>query len=121
MKTVLFVFLMFAAFASLGQNVPVDSVKFHVGELVSVCGKVFESHATETGTIYLNFGGKYPNSSFTGVVFAKDTVKFTKFDVHTFLTDKNVCVSGRIEDYKGHLQVIIKHPEQIRIKEEDIH
>ena len=45
-----------------------DEAKEHVGENASVRGLVEQVSVSKKGHAFLNFGGRYPNQSFTGFV-----------------------------------------------------
>jgi DNA/RNA endonuclease YhcR with UshA esterase domain len=63
---------------------------------------------------YLNFDKKYPDQTFTAVIFPKDAENFN--DLYAY-KNKNVRVKGKIELYRGKPQIIINTPEQIEITE----
>ena len=102
-----------------GQKiVPMDSVSAHIGYDVTFCEKVSDAFkpAGENKLIYINFGGKYPDHKFTAVIFPKDQPKFPLNPV-TVLKDKNVCITGKISEYKGTAQMVLNDPAQLVIKD----
>lgn len=85
----------------------------HKGEDASVTGKVFGVSKSAKGTTFINFGARYPNHTFTGVVFAGDAQKVGDLSA---LADQTVTLTGRIElSNDGKPQIIIKSLDQIVI------
>lgn len=88
----------------------------HVGEEATVTGKVVAVSKSAKGTVYLNFGDRFPRHTFAGVVFAGDVE--TVGDLKPF-EGKVVALTGRIAlapaDQKP--QIVIKKPEQIKLAE----
>ncbi len=85
----------------------------HKGEDAAVTGKVFGVSKSAKGTTFINFGARYPNHTFTGVVFASDTQKVGDLSA---LADQTVTVTGRIELLPdGKPQIVIKSLDQITI------
>ncbi len=98
------------AFSQTGAVSP-DSAKYHEGALTTVCGKVYGTHSGKNGILKLNFGADYPDNTFTAVVFADDASKFKKAEEYN---GKQVCVTGRIQLYKGKAEVVLKEASQLR-------
>ena len=98
--------------------VHIDSVSAHIGYDVTICENVSDAFkpAGENKLIYINFGGKYPNHKFTAVIFPKDQPKFP-YDPVNVLKDKNVCITGKISEYKGTAQMVLNDPAQLVIKD----
>ena len=68
----------------------------------------------------MNFGGEYPNELFTAVIMEDDVAKFTNYNPAEFPDNKKICIRGRIVDYKGKPEIIIKGPSQLTFPEETI-
>lgn len=102
---------------SFSQTVPLDSVQFYVGKTITICSKVQSTFVTkgEKKTTYINFGKPYPNNTFTAVIFETDLKNF-KYIPSEVLSDKNVCITGKVELYKGKPQIIVKKEEQIKVE-----
>ncbi|MEI6537711.1 MAG: hypothetical protein WCN98_20370 [Verrucomicrobiaceae bacterium] len=85
----------------------------HINETATVTGKVFGVSTSGKGTTFLNIGGRYPNHTFGGVIFAKNTDAVG--DVKQY-EGKEVSLTGRIEmspDQKP--QIVITKPDQIKL------
>ena len=63
----------------------------------------------------INIGGKFPNNPLTVIVFAKNYKNFSS-PIEEMYRDKNICVKGKIEEYKGKPQIIVEKPADIIIK-----
>lgn len=103
---------------SFSQTVPLDSVQFYEGKTITVCSKVQGTFVTkgEKKTTYINFGKPFPNNTFTAVIFETDLKNF-KYIPSEVLKDKSVCITGKVELYKGKPQMIITKEEQIKVEE----
>ena len=101
---------------ALGQNSlsPADA-KSHIGENATVCGHVASAHFAVTSRgkpTFLNLDEPYPNQTFTIVIWGSDRMKFG--DPESTYRGKSVCVSGRIESYRGVPEIIAREPGQIK-------
>jgi micrococcal nuclease len=120
MKYVLVFLLCFAGFTSLQaqSTISLDSVKTHVGDSVRVCGKVFSTRFLESanGTpTLINLGGAFPNEKLTVVIFGENRNAFQVKPEEAW-KDKEICVTGRIVEYKGKPQIVVARPEQVEVK-----
>ena len=106
--------LLFVTSAALYAQtvIPPDSAKNYVDKQVTVTGVVDQVHLTDTGTYFLNMDGKFPDNTFTAVIFSKDSSAFT--NIKSF-EGKDVAVTGTITDYKGSPEIILKSYNQIKI------
>lgn len=106
------------AFASYSQKpVGLKDVQNHVGDTVKVCGKmysgVFVSTAEGTPT-FLSMGGHYPNQLLTVVIWPdiRDSLKTAP---ENEMYGQQICVTGKIELYKGKPEIVVKDPGQLTI------
>jgi hypothetical protein len=90
------------------QEIDVRSAPQHLGEDVLVCAQVFGQKTFSTMTL-VNLGADYPNQLLTVVL--KEEAK----QVYPDLDGKNVCVSGKLENYKGKPQIIVTDPKMIHL------
>jgi len=100
-------------------QIKLDEVKDHIGDSVTVCGKVysarFVSDATNQPT-FLNLGAAYPNQLLTVVIWGDVRKQFKVYPEDTFI-QKEVCITGKIELYKDKPQIVIKQNTQILCKD----
>jgi S1/P1 Nuclease len=87
------------------------------GNKVTICDKVFTSKYFDGSQMtLLNLGAAYPNQKLTIMIKGDDRSKF-KVAPDLAFTNKNICVTGVVEDYKGKPEIIVTDPTQIVIKE----
>ena len=84
----------------------------HVGEMATVVGIVTGTHVTAKGTEFLDFGGRYPNSDFTVVIFADEASQFR--DIAGWY-GKKVAVTGRIKLYHGRPEIVVETQGQLHV------
>ncbi|PZF74579.1 S1/P1 nuclease [Taibaiella soli] len=102
-----------------GSNISAEEAMQHIGQEVTVCGKVFggkfleKSNGTPT---LLNIGAAYPNSRFTVVIFGSDRGLFS-YKPEEYLDGKNICITGKVKEYKGKAEIVVSKPEQIKFSD----
>jgi micrococcal nuclease len=108
--------LLGASFTLLGQGKKLTTVeaKNHVGEQATVCGKVASGHyaATTRGKpTFLDLDKPYPDQLFTVLIWGENRAKFgTPEETYR---NKNICVTGRIESYRGEPEIVASDPAQL--------
>jgi DNA/RNA endonuclease YhcR with UshA esterase domain len=96
------------------RTIAPTEAKDHVGQSVTVEGRVSEVHHTASGNaIFIDIGGRYPDNVFAAVIFQDDFDKFPDIDA---LEGKTVDVTGPIKRYKGKPEIILTDPAQIKTK-----
>jgi hypothetical protein len=65
------------------------------------------------GNAFLNFGGRYPRQVSTGFIPAQNVTSVGGQRFLESLAGNAVTVSGRIELYKGRLEIVISSAAQI--------
>ena len=88
--------------------------KNYLGEEIIIQGKIASAYCSKTNTVFLNFGSAYPKQCFVAVIFNSYQDKFIK-NPEKYYADKTVRIKGKISEYKGKPQIILKNPEQIEI------
>ncbi len=104
-----------SASAFCQSTIAVDSASKHVGDSVTVCSKVYGVKSLESIT-FINLGAAYPNSPLTIVIRAEDRSNFPH-PAETMYTDKNICVTGTIVEYKGRYEIDVTKPTQIAVQQ----
>jgi micrococcal nuclease len=114
MKMILTMALLSAAPLLEVDTIPAAQAKDHIGETGTVCGRVADARYQETGShvTFLNFDKAYPNHTFTAFIPAQNRGKFDAPEKK--LKDKDVCVTGKIEEYRGKPEIIVTEPAQLR-------
>jgi hypothetical protein len=112
-------FLILSLTVNAQNNIPLEDINKHVGDSITVCGKVsgirFLENSKNTPT-FMNLGATYPNQLLTVVLWGDVRKQFDKTPEELF-TNKEVCVTGRIELFKEKPQIVLKKKEDIKIKE----
>jgi hypothetical protein len=88
-----------------------DSAKYFEAKLTTVCGNITGTHVGKSGVMMLNFGKSFPDNSFTAVVFEGDVSKFKSANHYD---GKTVCVTGKIQIYKGKPEIILNEASQLK-------
>jgi S1/P1 Nuclease len=85
----------------------------NVGKEVTICARVYSIRATAAIT-QVSVGAAYPNNPLTIIIFGKNYINFP-MPIEDMLKDKNICIKGKIELYKGKPQIIVEKQEDITI------
>lgn len=89
--------------------------KNYLGENAIVEGRIVDTYRTsKSDTVFLNFEKVYPNQCFTGVIFGSDLYKFSEKPEDYYL-NKYIRVAGKIKEYQGRPEIILKDPNQIEV------
>jgi hypothetical protein len=119
MKPIIITFLSFfcAITVAAQTSIKLEDVSRHIGDSVTVCGKVegmkyFEN--SKNKPTFLNVGADHPNQLLTVVIWETTRALFTT-KVED-LKNKEVCITGRIILYKERPEIVIEKPEQIVIQ-----
>jgi DNA/RNA endonuclease YhcR with UshA esterase domain len=102
------------------QSIASDKAIDYVGEYVTVCGEVVSAHFANRSRgkpTFLNIDEPYPRQTFTVVIWGNNRNKFGGDPENTLLW-KDVCVTGRVEIFRGVAQVTAKSSDQITVSEE---
>ena len=102
------------------ETITAAEAKDHTGETATVCGKVVSARyaASSRGRpTFLNLDKPYPNHVFTAVIWGDNRAKFGKPEEE--VKDKEICVSGMIESYRGKPQIEVSNPKQIRVPDQE--
>jgi hypothetical protein len=109
--------LIVAAQAARAETIAPEEAIKHVGEDVTVCGVVAGAkYAAQVrgGLTFIDFGKPYPNATFTAMIFAENRAKFGTPEQG--LAGKQVCVSGKIQLFKGKAELVLTDPKQLVVK-----
>lgn len=104
-----------AAADSDPQSIPANEAAQHVGETAQVCGHVASAayFASIKGSpTFINLDRPYPDQTFTVVIWGDARGRFEGPPERLF-DGKTVCVTGRIETYRGKPQIVVTSPDQM--------
>lgn len=114
------VFFIAGACTAYGQTkIPAGDAAKHIGEQVTVCGKVYGIKFLDKAKgepTFLNVGAAYPNSPFTVVIFG-ETRKLLSDTPDKLYNGKSICVTGIVKEYKGKAEIVVSKPEEIKIEQ----
>jgi hypothetical protein len=120
MKKLIFLFsVCLLSVTVFGQLVikPEDAAK-HVGEKVTVCGKIYSGKFLENAKkqpTFLNMGDKFPNQPLTVVIWGDLRSKLS-YKPEERYADQYVCVTGTIVLYKEKAQIEVTEETQLKFQ-----
>ena len=117
MKTALALALLWPSATLLAADpIPSAQAKDHIGESATVCGNVASTRYLQTGSriTFLNFDKPGPDHPFTAVIYDENRSKFGLPEKD--YRDKDVCVTGKIQEYNHKPEIVLTDPKQITIQ-----
>jgi DNA/RNA endonuclease YhcR with UshA esterase domain len=104
-----------AVISASAQKITPDDAAKHIGETVTICGKIYGGKYFDNGNkmTLLNMGAAYPKSPLTIVINAEDRKNF-KNAPEDFFSNKTVCITGVVKEYKGKPQIFIQSEEDLK-------
>ena len=99
------------------KKLAAPEAKDHIGEQATVCGKVASTRyaATTRGKpTFLNLDKPYPSLVFTILIWGENRTKFGTPEEQ--YREKQVCVSGKITEYRGAPEIVVSEPQNIEIE-----
>ena len=101
-------------------KINIDDASKHIGEVVTICDKVYSGRFLDnakTQPTLLNMGAAFPNHKLTVLINIDHRKNFPGKPEDTY-AGKNVCITGKLIDYKGKPEMILTKPEDIQIQSE---
>jgi micrococcal nuclease len=98
------------------RTIPAADAAKHVGDSVTVCDKVYSARWLENAKnqpTFLNLGEAYPNQLLTVVIW-ENVRKSFGYKPEEKLMDKKVCVTGKIEEFRGKPQIVLHQAAQLK-------
>ena len=117
-KIILCILISSIAFSVKAQVIKPEEASKHVGDSLTVCGEIFTARYLDGSNMkptLLNMGAAYPDNPITIVIFDDVRTKFN-FKPEEKWIHKDICVTGKIELYKGKPEIVIHDPAQIKEK-----
>jgi len=92
----------------------------HIGETRTVCDRVAGTRYLRTGRrpTFLNLGRPYPDQDLTVVIWGEDRARFPAAPEDEY-DGRRICVTGRIELYRGRPEIVTRDPGALRITDQD--
>jgi len=102
------------SYAQDGHISPEEARKF-INQFKTVCGLVVSTayaSSSKGSPTFLNLNKPYPKQIFTVVIWGNNRYKFSD-PPENFYKNKEICISGQIELYRGVPEIIVSAPNQI--------
>jgi hypothetical protein len=106
-----------SGFSADPPRIPATEAAHHIGEVAQVCGHVASAAyiASSKGRpTFLNLERPYPDQAFTVVIWGSNRSRF-EGPPERLYDGKSICVTGRIETYRGKPQIVAEDGDQIVI------
>lgn len=109
-------FVTFFAVTALAQtHIPAKDAQKHLNETVTICDKIYSTKLIENSKmVLLDMGGSHPNQYLTIVIKGEDRSKFND-KPEEYYKGRNVCVTGKLIDYKGKPEIIVSEADQLKL------
>ena len=101
---------LFADAALAADCVPFSDARHYIGKTHCVTGTIIHVKPGRNGVTFLDFCDDYQVCPFTVIVFANDLGKVG--DV-TQLQGRSIQIRGKVEEYDGRAEIILRKPEQL--------
>ena len=108
----------FSASTSAQVQINAEDAKDHIGEVVTLCGKVFSGRYLQNANnqpTLLNLGGEYPKQLVTIAIFEVDRKNFP-FKPEEYYPNLDICVTGKLIMYKSMPEIIVQSSDQIKLQ-----
>ena len=116
-KAILVFILSFISLVNYSQQkITLQEVSKHVGDTVTVCGKIFGGvflSSAKNQPTFLNVGAAYPNQQLTVVIW-NNARKLFNYKPEEKLKGKTMCITGKIELFKNKPQITVIKPDQLQ-------
>jgi len=113
----LFISFLFISLAVFSQTIAVEDVKNHVGETITILGKIADGRylgSVAKKPTLLNVNKPYPNQPLTVIIYGGNRNSFG-YKPEEALMNKNVFVTGKVSLYNVKPQIEVERPDQIVI------
>jgi hypothetical protein len=112
----MFGFLLTASVVFSADTISPEDAINHIGQQATVCGNVSSTHFSSRGKgqpTFINLNRPYPNQIFTILIWGSDRNNFPGAP-ENYYRSKRICVSGKIQQYRGTPEIIVRNADQIR-------
>ncbi len=107
--------IFYSSHASAQLKIQIDEASKHYGETVTICDLLYGGKFIEKSQLtLLDMGGPYPKTKITVLINSADRKNFPE-KPETFYEKKDVCITGKIIEFKGKPQIIVSKPSDIQI------
>ena len=112
--TTSFLFIVPSVFSA--SNISPEDAVNHIGQQATVCGNVASIHfafRSKGQPTFINLNRPYPSQIFTVLIWGSDRSKFPGAP-ENYYRNKRICVSGKIKEFRGAPEIVVRNPSQIR-------
>jgi endonuclease G len=98
-------------------TIALGEVQSHMGKRVRVCGYVADGYYDTRGQrriTFLNLGKAYPNQALSVKIDGTYRGRFPE-KPETYYLHRRICVTGKLESYRGQPELWLRSPEQVEI------
>ncbi len=112
----LLTFLLAVNLATAAETISPEDAINHIGQQATVCGNVTSTHFSSRSKgqpTFINLNRPYPNQIFTVLIWGSDKGNFPGAP-ENYYRNKRICVSGKIQQYRGTPEIIVRSASQIK-------
>jgi hypothetical protein len=105
---------------NIANAIPLPSVSQHVGETVTLCGKVYQASLLQNvigKPTLMNMGGSNANERVEVRINFEDRAAFS-FNPEVLFLNKNICFTGTITDVHGYTEIIVSRNNALKLFQE---
>ena len=116
MKHLLILFISLCGLmASAQTKIAAKDAAKHLNDSVTICDKIYSTKLIEnTGMVLLDVGDSHPDQYLTIVIKGEDKTKFPA-NPEDYYKGRDVCVTGKLIDYKGKPEIIVTSPNNLKL------
>jgi hypothetical protein len=100
-----------AAGPAAAQSIGSIAAMNHVGESMTVCGRVASATVVAQQSMQLSFDQPYPGQTFSVLILGEDRPKFNGRELA--MIGRRMCGSGTIKLVQGRAQMTLKDPSRL--------
>ena len=103
---------------SYSQTIPASQASQFIGKSKTVCGFVAGtkySRKSKGQPTFLDIDASYPDQVLTVLIWDSDRGNFDTAPDVLYLK-KSICVTGKIQLYKGKPEIVVSEPSQIEVR-----
>jgi len=95
---------------------PFAEASDHVGEIVVIKGEVSGIGFASGGSVFLNFGGPYPDHTFT-IMVPPPIARLSSVETWEQCAGRTASVRGKVKLYRGKPEIVVTRAEWLTISE----
>jgi hypothetical protein len=103
-----------------GSKITASEAKDHIGKTATVYGVVASANyaiQSKGQPTFLDLDKPNPDPIFISLIWGHDRPNFGTGTPETELKGKRICVTGKIEQYRGKPEIVLHDPSQLKVGE----